>query len=184
MYGAKLLAAATTVAAILSNAQFALAAATLTRDAYDAALDRVSVVYKDMSAKCGAMSGHEKDMCAAQAKAVEMRAKAAADANYQDTNKAKTDSRIADADADFMVAKVACDAKGGHDRIICVKQAEATQIKLVADAKAHKTSVDAQANAREDTRDAEYQLALAKCNAMSSPEKRTCLTAANSTYGK
>ena len=130
------------------------------------------------------MSGHEKDMCVVEAKAVEMRAKAAADANYQDTNKAKTDSRIADADADFMVAKVACDAKVGQEKIICVKQAQATQIKLVADAKAHKTSVDAQADAREDTRDAQYQLALAKCNAMSSLEKRTCVTSANSTYGK
>ena len=50
MYGAKPLAAAMTGAAIYSIAQFAIAAATLTRDDYDAALARGAVVYKDMSA--------------------------------------------------------------------------------------------------------------------------------------
>jgi hypothetical protein len=171
-------------AALLLVAQFAFAAATLTRVDYDAALDRATAVYKDASAKCEPMAGHNKDMCVVEAKAVEKRAKASADANYQDTNKAKTDSRIADADADFMVAKVACDTKAGAERNICVKQAEATQIKLVADAKAHRTSVDALADAREDTRDAQRRLALTKCDAMPGTEKDSCVTAAKSTYGK
>jgi hypothetical protein len=43
----------------------------------------------------------------------------------------------------------------------------------VADAEAQKTVVDVQAEAREDARDAQYQLVLAKCAAMASPIKRT-----------
>jgi hypothetical protein len=171
-------------AAILSCAQFAFAMTTQTRTDYSAALDRASVVYKDARAKCGPLTGHDKDMCVVEAKAVEKRAKASAEANYKGTIKARTDSQIANANADFMVAKVACDTKSGSEKSVCVKQAQATQVKLVADAKAHKTAVDARADAREDTRDAQYKVALAKCDAMSGTDKDTCLTSAKSAYAK
>jgi hypothetical protein len=39
----------------------------------------------------------------------------------------------------------------------------------VADAEAQKTAVDVQAEAREDARDAQYKLVLAKCASMASP---------------
>ena len=44
---------------------------------------------------------------------------------------------------------------------------------LVADADAQKTAVDVQAEAREDARDAQYKLVLAKCAAMASPATST-----------
>jgi hypothetical protein len=171
-------------AAILAAAQFAVAATTQMRTDYNTAMGHASDAYKAASEKCAPLTGHEKDMCVVEAQAVEKRAKAKAEANYKGTIKAKTDARIANADADYMVAKVACDAQSGQDKEICVKQAEATHVKLVADAKAHKTAVDAQANAREDTLDAQMQLALAKCDAMSGSEKDACITAAKSTYAK
>jgi hypothetical protein len=180
----KMLVASIGGAAILSCAQFAFAMTMQTRADYSAAVDRASVVYKDARAKCEPLTGHDKDMCVVEAKAVEKRAKASAEANYKGTIKSRTDSQIANADADFMVAKVACDAKTGSGKGVCVKQAQATQVKLVADAKAHKTAVEARADAREDTRDAQYKVALAKCDTMSGTEKDACLTSAKSAYGK
>jgi len=184
MNRSKLLVASIGGVAILCSAQFSMAKTTQTRVDYTAATEHASVVYKEARAKCDPLAGHEKDMCLIEAKAVEKRAKASAEADYKGTNKAKTDSRIANADADFMVAKVACAAKTGHEKEICVKEAKATQVKLVADAKAHKTSVDARVDAREDTRDAQRKVALAKCDAMSGTEKDTCVASAKSAYGK
>ena len=184
MNRSKLLVALMGGTAILAFGQFAGATTAQTHADYTAAIDRASVVYKDASAKCAPLAGHEKDMCAVDAKAVEKRAKALAEANYKGTIKSRTASQIANADADFMVAKVACDTRSGHEKDVCLKQAKATQVKLVADAKAHKTAVDARADAREDTRDAQYKVALAKCDALSSTEKDTCVTSAKSAYGK
>ena len=121
----------------MSFTQFTFAT-TQTRADYTAAVDRAAVVYKDARAKCDPLTGHGKDMCVVEAKAVEKRAKASAEAAYKGTIKSKTDSQIANADAEFMVAKVACDTKAGAAKDICVKQAQATRVKLVADVKAHK----------------------------------------------
>jgi hypothetical protein len=184
MNRSKLLVSSLGGAAILSVAQFAFAATAQTRVDYTAAMDRATVVYKDARAKCEPLTGHNKDVCVVDAKAVEKRAKASAEANYKGTIKSKTDSRIAYADADYMVAKVACDTKAGQEKDVCVKQAQATQVKLVADAKANKTSVDARVDAQEDTRDAQYKVALAKCDAMSGTEKDGCVTSAKSAFGK
>jgi len=155
-----------------------------TRADYTANVDRAAGVYKAARASCEPLAGHAKDMCVVEAKAVEKRSKAAAEADYKGTVKAKTDSRIANADADFMVAKVACDDKAGNDKAVCMKQANATHVKLVADAKAHKTSVDARTEAREDTRDAQYKVELVKCDAMAGAQKDSCVTTAKAAYGK
>lgn len=184
MIRSKLLVTSMGAAAILSFAQLASATTAQTRIDYTAAVDRASAVYKDARAKCEPLTGHDKDMCAVEAKAVEKRAKAAAEANYQGTVQAKTDSRIADADADFMVAKVACDIKAGQEKNVCVKEANAAHVKLVADAKAHKTAVDARVEARDDTREAQQELALAKCDAMSGNDKDACVTSAKAAYAK
>ncbi len=171
-------------AVVLAFGQLASAATMQTRAEYTAAVDRASVEYKDARAKCGPLAGHDKDMCVVEAQAAEKRAKALAEANYKGTTESRTDSRIANADADLMVAKVACEPKAAQEKDVCLKEAQATQVRLVADAKAHKTAIDAQADARADTRDAQYKVALAKCGAMSGSEKDTCVTSANSAYGK
>ena len=184
MNRSKLLVASMGGAAILACAQLAFAVTTQTRSDYTAAVDRASTEYKGARAKCEPLTGHDKDRCSVEAKAAEKRAKASAEANYRATDKAKSDSRIADADADFMVAKVACDTKARHEKDQCMKQAKATHVKLVADARGHKISVDARAESREDTREAQREVALAKCDAMSGIDKDTCVTSARAAYAK
>lgn len=170
--------------AILAFAPFTFAGATQASTDYSAAKEQAWAAYKDALAKCEPLAGHERDMCIVEAKAFEKRERAAAEANHNGTIEARTNSRIANADADFMVAKVACDVKTGQEKDICVKQAKATQVKLVAQAKAHKASADTRADARDDSREAQYRRALAKCEAMRDVEKDTCLTSAKSAYGK
>jgi hypothetical protein len=120
-------------AAILSFTQFPFAATMQTRTDYAAALDRVYVMYRDARVKCAPLAGHARDMCVVEANASEKRAKAAAEANYRGTIPSKADSRIANADADLMIARVACNAKAKAERSVCVNQARATNVKLVSD---------------------------------------------------
>ncbi len=164
--------------------QIALAASIQTRTDYSAANDRASAIYKDARAKCDAVKDNPKDVCVAEAKAAEKRAKAEAEVNYKGTVKARTDARIASAEADYMVAKAKCDAKTGNDKKVCVTEAKAKQTKAIAEAKANKTAVDARADAREDTRDAEYKVALAKCDAHPGAAKDSCVSAAKSAFRK
>jgi hypothetical protein len=170
--------------AMLAFGQLASATTVQTHAEYTAAIDRASADYKNARAKCEPLAGHDKDMCVVEAQAGEKRAKALAESNYKGTTASLTDNRIANADADLMVAKVACEPKAAQEKEVCVKEAQATQVKLVADAKAHKTAVDAQTDARADTRDAQYKVALAKCDAMSGTERDSCVTSANSSFGK
>jgi hypothetical protein len=183
MNRSKLLVAMMGGAAVLAFGPIAGAETTQARTAYTTALDHASLQYKGAIARCNPLAGHVKDMCVVQAKAVEKRSKASAEADYKGTIASRTDSQIANADADFMVAEAACGSEAGQQKDVCVKQAQATQVKQVSAAKAHKTAVDAQAGARDDTREAQYKVELAKCNAMSGPEKISCTTSAESAYG-
>jgi hypothetical protein len=66
-------------------------------------------------------------VCVAEAKAAEKRAKAEAEVNYKATVKARTNARIADAEADYMVANAKCDARTGDEKNVCVTEAKAKQ---------------------------------------------------------
>jgi hypothetical protein len=123
-------------AVILACTQLPFEATMQTRTDYAAAVNRIYVAYKEARAKCEPLSGHGRDMCVVDAKAAEKRAKATAEVNYTGTIRSRTDSRIADAEADLMVARVACGNKDGQDKDVCVNQAKAANVKLVADARA------------------------------------------------
>jgi hypothetical protein len=122
-------------AIILSLTQFPFVVTMQSRGDYSAALDRASDAYADARDRCDPMAGHGKDMCVVEAKAGEKRAQGTAEADYRGTIESKADSRIANADADLMVAKVACETRSRQERVICVKQARATNFRLVADAR-------------------------------------------------
>jgi hypothetical protein len=123
-------------AVILLVTQIPLAATLQTRADYAAAIDRATAEYENALIECDPIAGHDKIMCVVVAKAAEKRAKATAEANYLGTIKAKADSRIANADANWMIARTACDAKRPPAKDVCVSQAKDANIKLVADANA------------------------------------------------
>ena len=168
---------------------------TMSRDAYKADKDRIEAQYKSEKDHCSSMSGNAKDVCQAEAKGKEKVAKAELEANYKNTDKARNDARVARADADYDVAKEKCDDLKGNDKDVCVKQAKAAHTKAKSDVKvanvSNKTSrdsaekrADAKRDARDDTRDAQYKVAVEKCDAMSGAAKDQCVRNAKVQFGK
>ena len=148
-----------------------------------------------LTKRCSSLSGNAKDVCQAEAKGKEKVAKAQLEADYKNTDKARNEARVARADADYDVAKEKCDDLSGNQKDVCVKQAKAAHEKAKADAKVakvdQKTSAnsaekraDARKEAREDTRDAQYKVAVEKCDAMSGAAKDQCVKDAKMHFGK
>ena len=56
--------------------------------------------------------------------------------------------------------------------------------KAVADAKSSKEIGEVKSEAKEDKSDADYKVAIEKCDSMAGPAKDACVTEAKSKYGK
>ena len=132
--------------------------------------------YKAAKARCDGLSGNPKDVCIAEAKAAEKKAKADAEAAYKNTDAARRNARIAAAEADYDVAHAKCGAKTGNDKDVCNKEAKAAETKTIADAKATQKIAAAKADAKEDKMDADYKVAIEKCDALSGAAKDSCVT--------
>jgi hypothetical protein len=167
----------------------------MSRDAYKAEKDKIEAQYKADKDQCKSLSGNAKDVCQAEAKGHEKVAKADLEANYKHTDKARYDARVAKADADYDVAKEKCDDMSGNQKDVCVKQAKAAHTKAKADAKVAKVDskvtqqaankrADVRKDAREDTRDAQYKVAIEKCDAMSGAAKDQCVKDAKVHFGR
>ena len=166
----------------------------MSRDQYKAEKDKIETQYKSEKDACKGQSGNAKDVCEAEAKGKEKVAKAELEANYKNTDKARYDAKVAQADADYDVAKEKCDDLKGNDKDVCVKQAKASHTKAKADAKVARVEhqqngatakvADAKRDAREDTRDAQYKVAKEKCDAMSGNAKDKCVADAKLRYAQ
>ncbi len=168
----------------LAFAGHALAAPSEAKRAYDAAQVQAGANYKAARAECAAITGNPKDVCMAEAKAVRVHADASATAHYKNTLKAYTKARTQIADANYDLDKVRCAALTGNDKDVCIKQAKATKIAALADAKADKKVIEARADARADKRNAEYKVALEKCDALAGAAKDQCVSGAKSRIAK
>ena len=124
-----------------------------------------------------------------------MVAKADAEAAYKGTPKAREDARIARAEATHGVAKERCDDLAGNAKDVCVKEADAALVKAKADAKVDRVAADTQQDsmakqaearqqAAQDKRDADYKVAIEKCDALSGSAKSTCISDTKLRFGK
>jgi hypothetical protein len=179
----------------LAGTANAAGTSSMSKDAYKAEKDKIEAQYKSDKDHCGTMSGNAKDVCQAEAKGKEKVAKAELEADYKHTAAARADARIAKADADYDVAKEKCDDMSGNQKDVCVKEAKAAHTKAKANAKvakvdatteqkAERKQASARQDAREDTRDAQYKVAIEKCDAMSGAAKDQCVKDAKIHYGK
>ena len=128
--------------------------------------------------------GSRKNLCVAEAKAAEKRAKARAEADYENTPKAREKAVIADAEATYMVAKEQCATKTGNDKDVCVKAAKAAETKAKADAKAARQTTVAKADAKDTKRDADYKVAREKCDPLTGAAKDKCVADAKAKYAQ
>jgi len=165
------------------------------KEAYDGAVKNADAQYKTDKDSCSSLSGNAKDICVEEAKAKLRSAKADAEASYKNTPKAREDARIAHAEGAYNVAKEKCDDLAGNPKDVCVKEAKAGLVRALANAKVDRVSADAgndstmkRADARkeasEDKRDADYKVAIEKCDALAGAAKDACVHSAKSRFGK
>jgi len=167
----------------------------ISADQYKAEKDRIDAAYKAEVAQCKPLSGNAKDVCEVTAKGHRDVAKAEAEASYKNTAKARYDARVAHVEANYKLAKEKCDDLAGNNKDVCVKEAKAVETKGKADAKVDKVATEqaqdstkkvaeAKQDAAQDKRDADYKVAIEKCDSLSGAAKDTCVRDAKARFGK
>lgn len=156
--------------------------ATEAKSAYVQAKDQAAAAYKTARAQCTQLAGNPKDVCVAEAKMHRIRAEQEAEAYYRNTLKAYTQARLRIADAVYARDKTKCAALTGNEKDVCMSQAKATRIATRADASADKKAIEARNEAREDKREAEYKVAMEKCDAFAGAVKDNCVAAAKAQF--
>ena len=162
----------------------AMATQALSKAEYKADKAKIEMDYKSAKAGCASLSSNAKDICVVEAKGKEKVAKAELEANYKPSAKSSQAVSIAKAEADYAVAKEKCDDKAGNDKDVCVKEAKAVEIKALADAKLGKQIGEAKKDAAADKLDADYKVAIEKCDALAGEAKNSCVAAAKAQFGK
>jgi hypothetical protein len=167
----------------------------MSKDNYTLAKTNADAQYKIDKDACSSQSGNANDICVAEAKGKDSVAKADAEAAYENTPQARQNARVARAQATYDVAVEKCDDLAGNRKDVCVKEAKAGFVKGKADAKVDRVvsdtrheaamkQADATKDANADKREAEYKVAIEKCDAFAGPAKDTCVSNAKAQYGK
>lgn len=159
-------------------------AATMSKADYEAAKTRISADYKTDKAACGSQTANAKDICIEEAKAKEK--VALAELEYGYTGKAGDQNKVlvARAESAYAVAKERCDDKAGNAKDVCIKEAKAIEVKALADAKMGKEIGEARKDAATDKLDADYRVAIEKCDALAGDAKSNCVAAAKTKFGQ
>jgi hypothetical protein len=167
----------------------------MTKDNYAMAKKDADAQYKIDKEACSSLNGNAKDICVAEAKGKDNAAKADAEALYANTPKARESARVAHAKATYDVSVEKCDDLAGNRKDVCVKEAKAAFVRAKADAKVDRVAIDtrndatakqaeASKEANADKREADYKVAIEKCDALAGPAKDTCVGNAKVKYGK
>ena len=159
-------------------------AATMSKDELKAAKTAISATYKADKAACASLSGNVKDICSEEAKAKEKISLAELEFNYTGKPADQTKLRETQAKSAYAVAKEKCDDLSGNPKDVCVKEAKAVEVKALADAKLGKQVGEARKDASLDKRDADYKVAVEKCDALAGDAKASCLAMAKTQFGK
>jgi hypothetical protein len=167
----------------------------MSKDGYAMAKKNADAQHKIDKDACSSLSGNAKDIFVAQADGKDNIAKAEAEAAYENTPKARETARVAHAQAKYNVANQKCDDLAGNRKDVCVKEAKSEFVRGRADAKVDRVTADtrqgaavkqaeAKKDANADKRDAEYKVAVEKCDALAGAGKDACVSNAKAQYGK
>lgn len=152
--------------------------------AYQQAMDGAEAVFDAAKARCDAVAGIPHEICVADARATRVRTEEEAGAARKNTLAAYTQARMRIASAFHERDKTRCNAVVGNDREVCLRQAKATLVAIQADARADRKAIEARLDARDAKIDAEYRVALQRCDAFAGEVKDGCVSTARTTYGK
>ena len=159
-------------------------AAPISKDDYTAGKTRISDTYKADKATCASFAANARDVCIEEGRAKEKVARAELEYSYSAKASDQTKVLVAKAESAYAVAKERCDDQAGNAKSVCVKEAKAVEVKAVADAKMVRKIGDAKTDAATDKRDADYQVAAQKCDALTGAAQTNCMNAAKARFGK
>jgi len=159
-------------------------AVTLSKAEYVAGKSRITAEYKADKKACAPLKANAKDICVEEAKAKEKVARAELEFNHTGKPADQTRVSVARAETSYAVAKEKCDDLSGNGKDVCVKEAKASEVKALADARMSSTIGTARKDAAQDVRDADYKVAAEKCDALAGDAKTACIDAAKAKYGK
>ena len=162
----------------------AVLAEPMTRAEYGTVKNRIEAEYKDSKAACDKFTDNAKDVCREEAKAKERVARAELEFNRSGTPKDAAKLATIRADTAYDVARERCDDRAGNDKQVCVGEAKAAHAKALADAKLEQKLGAARRDTADDKREADYNLAKEKCEALVGANKTSCLATAKANYDK
>ena len=154
------------------------------KTAYQHAMDNAEAGYDAAKARCDSMAGVPNEICVADARAARIRVEEEATAAHKNTLAAYTQARMRIATAFHERDKTRCGALVGNEREVCLAQAKAILVALQADARADRKSIEARLDANDAKIEAEYRVALQKCDAFAGAVKDGCVSTARTAYGK
>lgn len=178
---------ATLTATILCASLLPMSAAyaqTISKADYKASKTRISAAYKADKAACQSQAGNAKDICVEEAKAKEKVARAELEYSYTGKPADRNNVLVVKAKTAYEVAKERCDDLSGNAKDVCRQEAKAVEKKALADAKMGKEIGDAKKDAAVEKMDADYKVAIEKCDALSGDAKSSCVAAAKTKFGK
>ncbi len=159
-------------------------AASMNKADYNTARARIGADYKAARSACASQSANAKDVCVEEASAKQKMTRAELEHAYSGKPADQTKVKVAKAESAYPVAKEKCDDQAGNAKDVCVKEAKAVEVKALADAKMGQEIGDAKVDASEARRDADYKVAVEKCDALAGDTKDSCLSAAKRTFGR
>jgi osmotically-inducible protein OsmY len=162
-----------TLFATAAGAAFAAPTLALNHDpaSYRAVTQKAAADYKAATAKCGSMSGNDKDVCMAEARLARTRTESDALSQYNNTAKGREKARTSLADAEYDLAKTKCNAKSGADKDDCMNNAKSVHTAAVADARSAATATGSSASGTT----ASGSAAMDKCAQQGGDSKTGCL---------
>lgn len=174
---------ATLVAAALMALPLAQAA-NLSKAEYEAGKTRIEADVTSDKAACSSRADNAKDVCVEEAKGKEKVARAELEYGYSGKPADRTQVMVAKAESAYSVAREKCDDKAGNVKDVCVQEAKAAETKALADARMGKEVGQAETKAVDAKRDADYRVAIEKCDALAGDAKASCTAVAKTQFGK
>ena len=151
---------------------------------YQQTMATAEAAFDAAKARCDVMEGVPHEICVADARAARVRVEEEAGAAYKNTLAAYTQARMRIASAYYERDKTRCGAALGNDREVCQRQARATLVATQADARADRKAIEARLEAQGAKIDAEYRVALQKCDAFARDVREGCVSTTRTAYGK
>jgi hypothetical protein len=145
---------------------------------------RISDAYKADKAACRALSSNAKDVCEEEAKGKEKVARAELEYSYSGKAADSNKVHVVKAKAAYEVAKEKCDDLAGNAKNVCVQEAKAAEQKALADAKMDKDISKAKKTDASEKMEADYKVAIEKCDGLAGDAKAGCVGAARAQFGK